>query len=76
MEGFGASLAQAHKKAIYEYNFKETNDYLDLLNDATEEYKASLRKVNPNFDSEHYDRLILVLEEPQIPALEDPVGFD
>ena len=48
---------------------------MDLLNDTTEEYKASLR-MDPNFDAEHYDRLILELEEPQTLAPEDLVGFD
>ena len=33
VEGFGASLAKAHEEAIQEYkaNFKETDDYLDLI---------------------------------------------
>ena len=78
MEGFGASLAKAHEEAIQEYraNFKETNDYLDLMHSATEEYKAQLKKVNPDFDAEHYDRLILELEKPQTPTSEDPISFD
>ena len=61
-----ALLAQAHEEAVQEYkaNFKETNDYLDLIRDATEEYKAQLKKVNPDFDTEHYDRLILEAYEP------------
>ena len=49
---------------------------MDLLNDDTEEYKALLKRVNPDFDTEHYDRLILELEEPQPPALEDSIGFN
>ena len=78
MEGFGASLAKAREEAVQEYrgNFKEMNDYLDLMQDAIEEYKAQLKKVNPDFDTEHYDRLILELEEPQTPASEDLVGFN
>ena len=78
MEGFRASLVKAHEEAVHEYraNFKETNDYLDLLNDTTEEYKALLKRVNPNFDTEHYDRLILELEEPQTPTPKDPVRFE
>ena len=61
VEGFGASLAKAHEEAIQEYraNFKEMNDYLDLMHNATEEYKGQLKKINPDFDTEHYDRLIL-----------------
>ena len=66
VEGFGASLAKASEEAVQEYraNFKETYDYLDLMQDATKEYKAQLKKVNLDFDVEHYDRLILGLEEP------------
>ena len=42
VEGFGAFLAKARKEAVQEYraNFKEMSDYLDLMQDATEEYKA------------------------------------
>ena len=78
MERFGASLAKAYEEAVQEYRakFKETSDYLDLMNDATEEYKASLKRVNPNFDAKYYDNLILEQEEPQTLAPEDPVGFD
>ena len=66
MEAIGASLAKAHKEAVQEYkaNFKEINDYLDLIQNATKEYKAQLKKVNPDFDVEHYDRPILALDEP------------
>ena len=55
-------------------NFKDTNDYLDLMRDATMEYKESLKQVDPSFDADYYDRLII--GEPQTPALEDPIGFD
>ena len=42
MEGIGATLAKAREEAVQEYkaNFKETDDYLDLMWDATEEYNA------------------------------------
>ena len=78
VERFEAYLAKTHEKAVQEYkaNFKETNDYLDLMQDAIEEYKVLLKRVNPDFDVEHYDRLILELEEPQTAAPKDPVGFD
>ena len=46
------------------------------MRDATEEYKTSLKNVNPNFDAEYFDRLILEADEPQNPTLEDPIGFD
>ena len=46
------------------------------MRDATEEYKAQLKKVKPDFDTEYYDRLILEVEEPQTLTLKDPVGFD
>ena len=52
------------------------DDYLDLIRDATEEYKAQLKKVNPDFDTKHYDKLILEAFEPQTPAHKDSVGFD
>ena len=35
-----------------------------------------MKRVNPNFDTKHYDRLILELDEPQTPTPEDPVGFE
>ena len=65
-KGFKASSTKARKEAVQEYraNFKETNDYLELLNDAAKEYKAWLKNVNPSFDVEYYNRLILELEEP------------
>ena len=61
VEGFRASLTRALEGAIQEYraNFKETRYYLDILNDSTEEYKASLKRVDPYFDTEYYDNLIL-----------------
>ena len=46
------------------------------MQDAIEEYKAQLKKVNPDFDVDHYDKIILGLEEPQTPTPEDPIGFD
>ena len=78
VEGIRASLAKAREEAVQEYkaNFKETDDYLDLMRDATKEYKAQLKTVNPSFDVGHYDRLILGLDEPQTLAPEDQVGFD
>ena len=78
VEGSGASLAKAHKEVVQEYraNFKETNDYLALLNNVAEEYKASLKRVNLDFDAEYYNRLILKLEKSQTLTPEDPIGFD
>ena len=78
MARIGALVAQAREEAIQGYmaNFKDTDDYLDLMRGATKEYKSSLKKVNPDFDAEYYDRLILRAEEPQTPAPKDPVGFD
>ena len=46
------------------------------MRDATEAYKAQLKKVNLDFDTKYYDKLILKVNEPQTPALDDPVGFD
>ena len=44
-------------------------DYLFLMRDAVNEYKASIKKVNPTFDGDYYDRLIS--GEPTTPAPED-----
>ena len=57
VERFEVSLAKACEEAVQEYRakFKEANDYLDLMQDTTEEYKASLKRVNPDFNTEHYD---------------------
>ena len=44
------------------------------MRDATTEYKESLKSIDPNFDFDYYDRLIL--GDLQTPAFEDPVGFD
>ena len=73
-----ALVAQAREEAVQEYkaNFKDTDDYIDLMRDATEEYKASLQRVNPKFDVVYYDRLILEADEPQTHAPEDPIVFD
>ena len=37
-------MAKAREEAVHEYkaNFKETDDYLDLMQEATEEYKGQL----------------------------------
>ena len=61
MERFVASLAKAREEVVQEYraNFKETSNYLDLMNDAIQKYKASLKRVNPSFDAEYCDNLIL-----------------
>ena len=74
--GIGALVAHAHEEVIQEYkvNFKGTNDYLNLMRDATKEYKESLKWVDLSFNADYYDRLIL--GEPQTLASEDPVGFD
>ena len=61
MVRIGAIVAQAREEAVQEYkaNFKDTDDYLDLMRDATMEYKESLKWVDPSFDADYYDRLIL-----------------
>lgn len=65
MPGIGVQVAKARKEAVREYkkNFKDTNDYLDLMRDAVVEYKEALKQVDPNFNGDYYDRLIL--GEPQ-----------
>ena len=44
------------------------------MRDAIAKYKITVKKVDPNFDGDYIDSLIL--GEPQIPTPEDPVGFD
>ena len=53
----------------YKDGFKDTIDYLYLMRDAVNEYKASIKRVDPTFDGDHYDRLIS--GEPDTPAPED-----
>ena len=69
------NLARAREEAIQEYknNFKDTVDYLYLMRDAMDEYKMSIKKVDPTFDGDYYDNLIF--GEPSTPAPEDPIGF-
>ena len=76
MAGIRVLVVQAHEEAIKEYkaNFKDTDDYLNLMKDAMVEYKESSKWVDPNFDTDHHDRLIL--GDPQTPASEDSVGFN
>ena len=44
------------------------------MRDAMAEYKIAVKKVDPNFDGNYIDSLIL--GEPQTHALEDLIGFD
>ena len=53
----------------YKDGFKDTVDYLFLMRDTVNEYKASIKKVDPTFDGDYYDRLIS--GEPAAPAPED-----
>ena len=46
-------------------------DYLFLMRDAVNEYKASIKKVDPTFNEDYYDRFIS--EKPATPAPEDSV---
>ena len=46
-------------------------DYLYLIRDAMNEYKASIKKVDPTFDGDYYDRPIS--GELATPAPEDVV---
>ena len=39
-----------------------------------DEYKMAIKKVDLNFDGDHYDNLIF--GEPYTPAPEDPVGLE
>ena len=74
--GIGAQVTKAREEAIQQYkaNFKDTDDYLELMRDAITEYKIVVKKVDPNFDGDYYENLIL--GEPQTLAPEDLVGFE
>ena len=69
------NLAKAREEAIQEYknNFKDTVDYLYLIRDAVDEYKMSIKKVDPTFNGDYYDNLIF--SEPSTSAPKGPVGF-
>ena len=64
-------VAKARVDVVQEYknSFKDTMDYLLLMRDAVNEYKASIKKVDPTFDGDYYDRLIS--GEPATPAPKD-----
>ena len=66
-----AKVAKAKADAVQEYKdgFKDTMDYLFLMRDAVNEYKASIKRVDPTFDGDYYDRLIS--GESATPAPED-----
>ena len=66
-----AKVAKAKVDALQEYknSFKDMVDYLLLMRDTVNEYKASIKKVDPTFDGDYYDRLIS--GEPATPAPED-----
>ena len=55
-----AKVAEARVDAVQEYknSFKDTVNYLFLMRDAVNEYKESIKKVDPTFDGDYYDRLI------------------
>ena len=74
MAGIGVLVAMANAVQEYKANFKDTGDYIDLMRDAITEYKESLKRVDPSFDADYYDRLIL--GEPQTPTPEDSIGFE
>ena len=70
-------LIKAREEAVQEYkdSFMDSDDYLEILREATDEYKAALKRVDPNFDPEHYDRF-LTQDEPQTPTHKNLVGFE
>ena len=61
MAKIGAQLAKAPEEAVQEYkaNFKDTDAYLVLMRDVVAEYKEAMKRVDPNFDGDYYNRLIL-----------------
>ena len=66
-------MAKVRVDAVQEYknSFKDMVDYLYLMRDVVNEYKASIKKVDPTFDGDYYDCLIFC--EPATPAPEDLV---
>ena len=60
MAEMAAKVAKAKVDAVQEYknSFKDKVDYLLLMRDAVNEYKAFIKKVNLTFDGDSYDRLI------------------
>ena len=69
--GIAPKLAKAQADSVQEYKdgFKDTMDYLFLMRDALNEYKASIKRVDPTFNGDYYDHLIS--GESDTPALED-----
>ena len=61
MAGIGAQVTKAREEAIQQYkaNFKDTDDYLKLIRDAVGEYKVAVKRVDPNFDTDYINSLIL-----------------
>ena len=55
-----AKVAKARVEPVQEHknSFKDTVDYLYLMRDAVNKYKESIKKVDPSFDGDYYDRLI------------------
>ena len=67
-------MARAREEAVQEYknNFKDTDDYLDMMKDVVDKYKMVVKKIDPNFDAGYYDNLIF--PEPMTTASEDLLG--
>ena len=55
-----AKVSKAKADAVHEYkdDFKDTIDYLFLIRDVVNEYKASIKRVDSTFDGDYYDHLI------------------
>ena len=74
-----AKVTEARADAVREYKngFKDTMDYLFLMRDMVNEYKASIKKVDPTFDRDYYDRLISGKSDTPAPkdSLEMPEGM-
>ena len=66
-----AKVAKAEMDVVkaYKNGFKDIINYLFLMRDAMNEYKASIKRVDPTFDGDYYDRLIS--SEPTTLAPED-----
>ena len=66
-----AKVAKARADTVQEYkdSFKDTMDYLFLMRDAVNEYKASIKRVDPTIDVD-YDNC-LISGEPATPTSEE-----
>ena len=76
LAGIGKRVAKAREETVQEYKdqFKDIDNYRDLMRDAVAEYKMAVKKADP--PSTLTITTNLILGEPQILTPEDPVRFE